>query len=148
MAFVFEKLSKEQGKELSDKYQFKHRFTNELVVPHAWAVDKEANAFLVAVRGRMLVPREDSIEIPSDYTLVWNDKQIEIEHTGVSADATGHNYNWHLTKITAPLSLEPKKDQLIKLIKEAYSVLETEGGRVKVIGTFAKIAEPIFNEKE
>lgn len=82
-----------------------------------WSADRKQNAYLVRISG-------GHGEIPLFYDLWWNGDIIRMEvSSGGSGDYyCGYKHKWFIENLPIPKKLWNKKDDIISLINEAFSV--------------------------
>lgn len=116
MAFVNEVVS-EADKEKLKAFHFKNPVTKEIVSPIYWTIDHQRDVYLFGLGGQGYY---DS-EIPSFYALVWKGKRIYLRtfSKGKGNYQSGVEMWWKIAGISIPESLEPQKEEVIELIKEA-----------------------------
>lgn len=142
MAFIKEKIS-ESDRVIFNSYNLKNPITRETLNSRRWTIDRERNAFLVALGGQGIY----GSEIPMYYALIWNGKVITLEtfSKATGSNSTGMEFYWKITKIEAPECLLKDKDEMMNLIKEAFIAYDI--GDTKVITSkfnFDFIASPWF----
>jgi hypothetical protein len=143
MAFVNEEIS-EKDKEYFNSFNLKSPFTrNEPIEPWKWIIDRERDAFLVALGGQGYYESE----IPRFYALIWKKNIIKIEtfRNGIGSFSTGVEIWWKITKIEAPECMIEDNTEMVELIKEALDA-EGSGGRRDCVTrvNFDYIAEPRY----
>lgn len=140
MSFINEKIP-ESDRELYDSFNLSSPFTNKPVESRKWTIDRERNAFLIALGGRGYW---DS-DIPHYYAFIWKNNVIKIEtfskeHGNAN---TGIEVRRKITSIKMPEKLMPEKDVVMELVKEAFEVhgfLWRKSNKVN----FDYIASPLF----
>lgn len=131
MAFSFETLTKEEGNKLQKEYDFRDISSEKSIFPEWRVVDNDRDAFLVALR--LGEPQEIKKTIAASrqvvrfsyFELVWHGKRIQIQCSeALNLDKSQVNYT--INQATADPALEPKRDELIKLIEEAFVARKVE----------------------
>lgn len=117
MAFVYERLC-EEDKELFYSMKIKNCWGDSpLLTPNKWCADKENNAYLIGVGGGYK-------DMPYFYDLWWNGYTIRME----ISDTSMGNYNvgvdviWNILKIHIPSELFDRKEDIVRMIKDAFSI--------------------------
>ena len=116
MTFVNEAISG-ADKRKYDAFDFKSPFNGEPVPAWKWTIDRERDVFLVPLGGQ----GGEQSEIPAFFALVWNGEVIRFDAftRGRGDGQTGVEKWWNIFDIRIPQNLEPKREEIIKLIKEA-----------------------------
>jgi hypothetical protein len=142
MAFVNEKIS-ECDREYFYSLNLKSPFTDELVEPWKWTIDREREIFLVGLAGQ----GSEHSEIPMYYALVWKKNVIIIEtfSGGTGSYSTGVEKWWRIPSIRIPECMAAEKDKVVELVKEAFDAHGSGYKRdhVKKV-EFKHIASPFF----
>ena len=91
--------------------------TLDLPSDKMWSADRERNAYLIAIGGGYH-------DMPYFYDLWWNGYTIRMEvvETGDGNYSTKVNIIWNIWRISIPKEIWDKKDEIIGLITEAFSV--------------------------
>ena len=120
MAFIYEVIP-ENDRELVLSMGFKD-FTGYrplLISSRArWCADRERNAFLKGIGGGMR-------DIPLFFDLWWNGEVVHIEVNDLGSEGNmndGYDLNWNILKIIIPEFLWNKKDEILDMINEAFSI--------------------------
>lgn len=120
MAFVYE-IVPEEDKEFWLSMELKNCWGKDplpFVCKTTWCADRERNAFLNAAGGGFH-------EVPEFYDLWWNGTTIRIETEPYGYEGNrevGYDIIWKIYRIPIPKLLWDKKDEIIKMIYEAFSV--------------------------
>ncbi len=135
MGFVFERID-EEGK----KYLKKFVSTSQV---YYWAIDREREIILLAWGGGGI-----NIEHPEKFVFFYKEtigKIYAYRKDTWKAHAEIDTTTWYLYEIRFPTVLEPKKEELILLVKEAFLAFGAGMEDVKADNTLlAEIANPIF----
>jgi len=108
-----------------------------------WCVDRERNAFSIALGGG----RED---MPLYWSFWWNNQETRIEvirRSGGGNIETGWYIKREIVRIPVPQNLFDKRDELMKMIEEAFSIDAGyhKAGTVKSISVEIKCLPEIVN---
>ena len=117
MAFVFKELN-EEDKKLFHTMGIKNCWGDSpLFTPRTWCEDKENNAYLIGIGGGYK-------DMPYFYDFWWNGNTIrmEISRTSKGDRDVGVDVIWNILKIHIPNELMDKKQDIVKMIKDAFSV--------------------------
>ena len=117
MAFVFKELN-EEGKKLFNTMGIKNCWGDSpLFTPRTWCEDKENNAYLIGIGGGYK-------DMPYFYDFWWNGNTIrmEISRTSKGDRDVGVDVIWNILKVHIPYEIFDKKQDIVKMIKEAFSI--------------------------
>lgn len=83
-----------------------------------WCADRDKNAYLVSIGGGY------NGEMPNFYDLWWNGNiiRIEAECGGKGNYDTGVDIIWFINRIPIPKKMWKSKEEIMKLIEEAFEV--------------------------
>lgn len=119
MAFVFEKVPEAdwdffRSMGLKDCWGIR---SFNLTKRSKWCADRERNVYLVGIGGGYH-------DMPHFYDLWWNGYTIRMEvvETGDGNYNTKVNIIWNILRIPIPKGIWNKRDEIIDLITEAFSV--------------------------
>ena len=119
MAFVFEKVPEEDWeffRSMGLKDCWGARLL-DITERSKWCADRERNAYLVGIGGGYQ-------DMPHFYDLWWNGYTIRMEvvETGDGNYDTKVNIIWNIWRIPIPKEIWDKRDEIMGLITEAFSV--------------------------
>ena len=134
MSFVYEEVG-EENKELWESIRWKDCFGDALRFYKGgyWSVDKEKNIYLVEIG--------HYIDTPYFWDMSYEGKIIRMEIAGgaMGNKNTGVTFNWKIMKINIPKSLWEKREDVVKQIINAASVVRKLAQIEKVIAINVKI---------
>ena len=119
MAFIFEVVP-EKDREFFKSMKLMNCWGNhalDLPQDKKWCADRERNAYLVGIGG-------GHNEMPYFYDLWWDGYTIrmEVSEAGNGNYETGVNIIWNIWKIPICENLWQRKDEIINIIVDAFSV--------------------------
>ncbi len=142
MAFVREKITTEEDKKIFNSFEFKNPLYNELINPGYWRIDRGRNAFMIGLGGGA------QNEIPECYAFVWNNNVTLFSfHQEKRRNNAGQMERiWNILDFWAPKCLAEQGNELIDMIKEAFSdtMMLSEEKRRESIFIFNFESEPKF----
>jgi len=119
MAFVYSVLSKEEKKELIDKYKLSDPYRKEKEADlYLKIYDKDKNAVLLPIVGMLLKPAVFAFIFKNSLCIInarYIDKKVEKNMTRM----------WTLEKVYMPKIFECQEEYILLLIKEAFKMLKT-----------------------
>lgn len=147
MAFVVEKLTKEQGDELREELNLSNPLLRayknaEPISPRRKAIDKENDAVVIGIgRGRGEYLSNESEGPGAYYDMFWQGKRVRAimrvdDHRGKGV------FSWVFDVIFVPQSLEAEKDKAVELFKEGISSLREPFEHEKEKYTFEGFVGP------
>jgi len=144
MAFENEKIS-EVDRELFNSFNLKSPFTGEALQSRRWVIDREREAYLIALGGQGMYYSE----VPMFYAFIWKNNVVKLETFENSKGdiLSGYETKWKINRIEAPKSLLQDHEVLMNLIKEAF-ISEASPSKKDVLSIvhFDYIATPWFVE--
>ena len=142
MAFVNEKITREENINLFNSFHLKDPITKVIANPEYWTVDRERGLYFVLYGGY------NSDDIPLFFALIINNQKvyIEVHLRGKGSRQRGKDSYWKISKILISEKLELDKDNIILYIKEAaeaYTKGPLNDAYIKSL-KIEIISEPIF----
>ena len=142
MAFVNEKITREEDINLFNSFHLKTPITNEVLIARKWTVDRERERYFILCGG------QNSEDIPLFFVLIFNKNKIYIEAniTGNGDINTGIDSFWKISQINIPKKLEIDQNIILEYLKEAIYGYEKGPWNDAYIKSLKIeiISEPIF----
>lgn len=131
MPFSYEAISEEDKVKIDFSAIKEPPFFNYPIdSPRSWAIDRERNVYFLRISTGGKEP-----DIPGTYVLIWAGKAIymELENDWVKDMEGGFDATWWLPKLWLPDDLQPKRDEVIQLIKDALVAYGLYGRPTKAV---------------
>jgi hypothetical protein len=127
MAFVFETLTKQESEKLQKEYGLRDFSTEDSVYPEWQVIDRDSDAVLVPLRTGepKTVQASGSVIRFSYFEFIWKNKHTQIQCSEDLNPKQG-TVQYAFNQATADPSLEPKRDELIELVEEAFIARQVE----------------------
>jgi hypothetical protein len=125
MAFVWEDLAPEQGKQLSEQYGLTDQWTHTSYVPRFRVVDADKQAFLVFTTLEQNEGTPAFQHPPAKADFIVAGQKVDVT---LYAESHEQQVLWFLS-FAVPPALEDQKAEIDKLLKEAVRAHETHGSQ-------------------
>ncbi|HHY72203.1 MAG TPA: hypothetical protein GX497_03080 [Bacillus bacterium] len=119
MAFVNEKMTKEETTEFKAKAIPNPGYRREILEPQRWTIDREKNVILIWCRIERWEPYDQH------FLLLWKDIPIPMKLR--DSWVSGLTREWELLYIEIPKELKEKHDEIIESLKDALIVYAFDG---------------------
>jgi hypothetical protein len=121
MAFVNELIPEEQ----KDKFPFPVYigYGGSKPTLYKWTIDRQRNAYLVLVNGEG--GGYEGTPVTKHFVLNWDGNLISLsaDPLGTSKVTSGVVMSWRIRHLVIPPALQSKKEEVIALIREAFSAM-------------------------
>lgn len=117
MAFIYEEVG-EENRGLWESIGWKDWGGNEFAYSKRryWTINKDENAYLVAIGGYIDMPHYH------DFSYEGRIVRMEVFYLAEGSIEVGMTFNWKIERMYIPKSLWSKKDDVIRLVEDAFSV--------------------------
>ena len=129
MSFVNEIISDEDRRKFSVAAIKRPPLYSEPIDTRYWTMDRQRHAFLIWTRGGNMEDQTlEQFALVVDGTVVY----VRLDHEADGAFSSHVNSRWHLRGIDIPPELEPRRQDVLALLRDALTEYKVGGLPVRV----------------